>query len=282
VNPLGPRAALRGLGRVAGIVLPALLAIMMAAPVVYIATGGFRTTGQIASDPVALPDPWQMDNYADVTSTDSPFWTQLRNSTFIAVMTTVGVTLLGAHVAFALSRMEFRGREAVYAFFTAGLLFPLTVAALPLYIQLRDWDMLNNPWGIIFPQVAFGLPITVIILRPFMRAIPGELEDAAAIDGCGRIGFFWRILLPNCWPALTTVAVLAFITSWNAYLLPKLVLDDRDAWTLPQGVHNYSTQYTADTAGVMAFTAISMLPALCFFLVLERKLVAGLTGAVKG
>jgi raffinose/stachyose/melibiose transport system permease protein len=263
-------------------VLAAILSAVVLVPLIYVVLGGFRTTGQVAADPVALPDPWMTDNYREVLSSSSGFWPQVRNSTLIATLTTVIVVTLGAHVAFALSRIQFRGREALYAFFTVGLLFPLAVAALPLYILLRRLDMLDNPLGIALPQAAFGMPITIVILRPFMRAIPAELEDAAAIDGCSRFGFFWRILLPLCWPALVTVSILAFVTSWNAYLLPKLVLNDRKAWTLPLGVADYASQYTSDTARILAFTALSMVPALCFFVLAERKIVAGLTGAVKG
>lgn len=272
----------RSASQLSAYLVAALLAAIVLVPCLYVVLGGFRTTGQVASDPVALPDPWRTANYSEVLSSSSPFWRQLWNSTLIATLTTGTIVTLGAPVAFALSRIQFRGREALYAFFTLGLLFPIAVAALPLYIMLRRWDMLDNPLGVALPQAAFGLPLTVVILRPFMRAVPGELEDAAAIDGCSRFSFFWRILVPLSWPALMTVSVLAFVTSWNAYLLPKLVLNDRESWTLPQGVFNYSTQYTADTARVLAFTALSMVPALCFFVVAERRIVAGLTGAVKG
>jgi raffinose/stachyose/melibiose transport system permease protein len=250
-------------------------------PLIYVVLGGFRTTGQIAARPVALPDPWLTKNYGDILSSDS-FWRQVANSTLVATLTTVIVVGLGAHAAFALSRIQFRGRESLYALFTVGLLFPLAVASLPLYILVRDMDLLDNPFGVALPQAAFQLSITIVILRPFMRAIPGELEDAAAIDGCSRFGFFWRILVPLSWPVLATVSILAFVTSWNAFLLPMLVLNDPDQWTLPLGVSNYASQYTQDTAPILAFTALSMVPALCFFVLAERKIVGGLTGALKG
>ena len=134
----------------------------------------------------------------------------------------------------------------------------------------------------IIPQVAFALPMTIVILVPFLRAIPVELEDAAAIDGTAGIGFFWRILLPLSVPGLVTVGVLAFVTSWNAYLLPLLVLNDPKSFTLPLGVQEFSTQYSQDTAVVLAFTSLAMLPALLFFTLAERRIVGGLTGAVKG
>ena len=184
--------------------------------------------------------------------------------------------------AYALSRYRFRGREVIYSIFTIGLLFPLSVAVLPVYLQLAQLHLLDNPLGVIIPQVAFSLPITIIILRPFMAAIPRELQDAAEIDGASRLGFFWMILLPLSRPALVTVAVLAFITSWNGYLLPLLVFTNQDNFTLPLGVATFQTQYSQDTASILAFTALSMIPALVFFLLLERQIVGGLTGSVKG
>jgi raffinose/stachyose/melibiose transport system permease protein len=130
---------------------------------------------------------------------------------------------------------------------------------------------------------AFGLPMTIIILRPFFHSFPNELQDAAAIDGCGPFRFFWRILLPLSRPVLATVSVLAIVGSWNAFLLPLVVLTESDNWTLPLGVTNYSTQYTADVAKILAFTTLSMVPALIFYAFAERHLIAGLTsGAVKG
>src|SRR5690606_2667772 len=119
--------------------------------------------------------------------------------------------ILGVMAAFVIARYEFRGRQAMYSLFTAGLLFPLTIAVLPLTIMLRDLGMFGNVLGLIIPQVAFALPITVIILVPFLRSVPAELEDAASIDGASKVGFFWRILLPLSGPGLVTVGVLAFV-----------------------------------------------------------------------
>jgi raffinose/stachyose/melibiose transport system permease protein len=115
-----------------------------------------------------------------------------------------------------------------------------------------------------------------------MRAIPSELEDAAVVDGATRLGFFWRILLPLSKPALSTVAILAFVTSWNFYLLPLVVFNDTAHFTLPLGVAAFQSQYTQDTARILAFTALSMVPSLAFFVFAERRIVGGLTGAIKG
>lgn len=257
------------------------IAAVSIVPVIYVVLGGFRTTAQINADPAGLPDPWVWDTYGRVL-TQGRFWTQVVNSTVIAMGTTLGVVVLGVCAAFVLARYRFRGREVLYTYFTLGLLFPAGAAILPLYLMLRDMDLINSYYAVILPQVAFQLPVTIVILRPFLFAVPMELEDAALIDGSSKLGFFWRILLPLSVPALVTVGVLGFVASWNAFLLPLLVLNDANLHTLPLGVQNFSTQYTSDTAGILAFTSLAMLPALLFFTLAERQIVGGLQGAVKG
>lgn len=258
------------------------VAALIVVPIVYAVLGGFRDAPQLAADPVGLPNPWVWTNYTDSLGSAS-FWIQLRNSSLVAAISTVLVVAFAALAAFVIARREFPGREVAYTLFTLGLLFPATVAILPLLILVRDLGLLNNPLGLALPEAAFGLPLTIIILRPFFQRIPKELEDAAAIDGCGPFGFFVRILLPLSKPALVTVAVLAIVSSWNQFLLPLVMLSDPGNWTLPLGVTNFSTQYTTDTARILAYTTLALIPALAFYVVAERQLVGGLTaGSVKG
>ena len=254
---------------------------LMLGPVVYIILGGFRTNSQITTDPGGLPDPWVWKNYIDVL-TGGVFWQQVLNSAVVAIATTAGVIALGLMASYVLARYRFRGRGAMYALFAAGLMFPITVAITPLYIVVRDIGLINSLGGVILPQIAFGLPTTIIILVPFLRAIPDEIEEAAFIDGCSRLGFFWRMVLPLAVPGVITVGILAFIGSWNSYLLPLFLLNDNANFTLPLGVQAFSSQYSVDTAKVLAFTSLSMIPALAFFSLFERRIVGGLTGAVKG
>ena len=259
-----------------------LVATAILVPVVYAILGGFRDTGQIASEPVALPDPWVFGNYGEILGSGT-FWRQVWNSVLIAAVSTLLTVPLAALAAFVFARFAFRGREVLYAVFTLGLLFPVAVAILPVFIMVRSLGLLDNPLGVALPQAAFGLPLTIVILRPFFASFPNELQDAAAIDGCGPFRFFWRILLPLSRPVLATVSVLAVVGSWNAFLLPLVILTAWEIWTLPLGVTNYSTQYTADLARILAFTTLSMVPALVLYAFAERRLVAGLTsGAVKG
>ncbi len=157
-------------------------------PALYIIVGGFRTNSQITQDPSGWPSPWKLDNYIDVL-TNSVFWAEFKNSAISALSTTVGIVVLGLMVSFVIARYTFRGRAALYALFAAGLMFPMTVAITPLYLLVKQLGLTNTLAGIILPQIAFGLPTTVIILVPFLRAIPAELEEAAFIDGASRLGF---------------------------------------------------------------------------------------------
>lgn len=251
-------------------------------PLLYAALSGFKSTDELSRNPFGLPERWLTGNYTDILGSGD-FWRLLGNSTLVAVATCVLVVAVSALAAFSFARFAFRGRELMFTFFTMGLMFPPAVAALPLFLLLRSLGLLDNPLGVILPQAAFGLPMTIIILRPFFHGIPTDLQDAAAIDGCGPFRFFVRILLPLSRPVLATVSVLAIVGSWNAFLLPLVVLTDSGGWTLPLGVTNFSQQYTTDTAKVLAFTTLSMVPALIFYAFAERQLIKGLTtGAVKG
>ncbi|MBF0672848.1 MAG: carbohydrate ABC transporter permease [Salinibacterium sp.] len=283
--PLNAKKKPFNLGQVWVYVVALTVIAASVGPVAYVWIGGFRRTADINANPAGWPDPWTIDSYLNVL-TSNRFWGSVFSSSLVAIGTTAGVVILGVMAAFVIARYTFRGRGGLYALFAAGLMFPVTVAALPLSIMLRDIGLHGTFPGLIIPQVAFALPTTIIILVPFLRAIPNELEEAAAIDGASRIGFFWRIMLPLSGPGLITVGVLAFVNSWNAYLLPLLLMAaggmPQDLWTLPLGVQQYSTQYSADTGAVLAYTSLSMLPALAFFLFAEKRIVGGLSGAVKG
>ncbi len=251
------------------------------APVLYIIIGGFRTNAQITVDPSGWPDPWVTTNYTNVLASQL-FWQQFTNSVISAVATTLGTVTLALMASFVIARYQFRGRNALYALFTAGLMFPLTVAITPLYLLIKNMGLTDNLLGVILPQIAFALPTTVIILVPFLAAIPKELEEAASIDGASRMGFFFRMVLPLSLPGVITTGILAFIGAWNSYMLPLFILNDPTLYTLPLGVQSFSSEHSVDTAAVLAFTSLSMIPALVFFSIFERRIVGGLTGAVKG
>jgi raffinose/stachyose/melibiose transport system permease protein len=278
-----PRRGGRFDGAALGAVFIGLVGIALTlGPILYLIIGGFRSQQNLATNPTGLPDPWMWSNYIDILK-EGTFWRQALNSLVVALGTTVGVVLFGTMAAYPLARYRFAGREFIYLIFVTGLMFPLTVAVLPLYFMIRGLGLTGSLWGLIVPQIAFALPITVIIMRPFLKAIPNELEEAAFVDGVTRVGFFWRIVLPLAGPGMVTVGVLAFIGSWNAYLLPLLLLTGpQEGMTLPLGVTAFQGAHASSTTLIMAYTSLSMIPALIFFLLLERRIVDGLTGAVKG
>lgn len=251
------------------------------APVLYIIIGGFRTNSQITVSPSGWPDPWVLTNYTSVLQSGL-FWQQFGNSMISALSTTVAAVALALMASFVIARYSFAGRNTMYALFAAGLMFPMTVAITPLYLLVKNLGLTNNLLGVILPQIAFALPTTVIILVPFLAAIPKELEEAASIDGASRLGFFFRMVLPLSLPGVITTGILVFIGAWNSYLLPLFILNDSRQYTLPLGVQSFSSEHSVDTAAVLAFTSLSMIPALVFFSIFERRIVGGLTGAVKG
>lgn len=261
--------------------IAAVLIAACIAPVLFIIIGGFRSNAQITVDPSGWPNPWVFSNYTDVLASPM-FWQQFGNSMISAVSTTVGAVALALMASFVIARYDFRGRGALYSLFAAGLMFPLTVAITPLYILIKNMGLTNNLAGIILPQIAFSLPTTVIILVPFLAAIPKELEEAAAIDGASRLDFFFRMVLPLSLPGVITTGILAFIGAWNGYMLPLFILNDSAQYTLPLGVQAFSSEHSVNTAAVLAFTSLSMIPALLFFSIFERRIVGGLTGAIKG
>lgn len=262
-------------------VLSLVLVLICVTPVVYIIVGGFRTNSQITRDPAGMPNPWNFENYKTVFASNT-FWNELVNSLIVSLGTMVGVVALALMVSFVIARYRFRLNKALYSLFAAGMMFPITVAITPLYLLLRNLHLINSHLGIVLPQIAFGLPQAIIIMVPFLKSIPLELEEAAELDGCSRLGFFFRMVLPLSGPGVATVAILTFVSSWNAYMLPLFLLNDLSKYTLPLGVQMFSSQHSVDTAQVLAFTSLSMIPALICFTIFQKKIVGGLAGAVKG
>ncbi|KOG10667.1 MULTISPECIES: carbohydrate ABC transporter permease [Streptomyces] len=276
---MNARKAARGLS-LHGVIW--LIGAFVVVPLIYAVISGFKSTGELTTNPFGLPEHWKTGNYLGILG-DGMFWRQIANSAGIAIGTTVVTVAASAMAAFVLARYAFRGRELFYMLFTIGLMFPFAVAVLPLFLLLRTFDLLDNPLGVILPQAAFGLPMTIIILRGFFRTVPAEVEEAAIMDGCGKFRFFWKILLPMARPALGTVSVLAIVASWNNFFLPLLVFNDPKWQTIPVGVQQFQGQYSTDYALVLAYIVLAMVPALAFYAVAERQLIGGLTaGATKG
>lgn len=264
-----------------------IIVVIMFVPIVILIFGSLKTTGEMYSQPYTIPNPPHWENLWGVLSTPV-FWTMLRNSLIVMLGTTAGVVFVCGLAAFVFARIDFRGKGWLFNLFTLGLMFPINVAILPVYFVLRQLNENNIPLidsliGVILVQLAFQLSGNILILRGFFTAIPSELQDAAYIDGCNNFDFFWRILLPLAKPALAAVAALTMIASWNDLLVPLVVLNSDELWTLPLGTMQFQGQYATDLALVSAFVALSAIPTVIFYFFAERQIVSGLTaGAVKG
>jgi len=258
---------------VAGLVLVPLLAT---------ALGGLKSLGELRVNPFGWPRAIEWDNYRSILS-QSRYWLLLWNSAAIAVLSVVLTLIASAMAAFVFAHVRFFGSRFLLSYLSVGLMFPAAAAILPLFIRIRDLGLLDTYWGVVLPQVAFGLAMSVLLLRNFFARIPLELLDAARIDGCGYIGFFRYVTLPLSRPIIATVGVIVFVHSWNNYLLPLVVLNRDSLYPWPLGIMAYQGEYSTDWQLVLAFVTLTILPAVVMFIAAQKYLVAGLTsGAVKG
>lgn len=259
-----------------------IVTVIVLVPIVIMVFGGLKTRGEMFSHPYTPPIPPHWENFEQILTTGS-FWSMLRNSLIAMAASTAGVLITCSLAAFVFARMEFRGKDLAFNFLTLGLMFPITVAIMPVYLVVRQMQLIDSLLAVILVQTAFGISGNTLILRGFFLSIPVELQDAAAIDGCSTFGFFWRILLPLAKPALSAVAALTMIVSWNDLLTPLVLLNSDSLWTLPLGTMQFQGQYSSDLALTAAFVTLSALPAIVFYIFAERQIVAGLTaGALKG
>jgi raffinose/stachyose/melibiose transport system permease protein len=282
-----PHSVQKFLGRFLQYFTLVIVVVIIFVPLVILIFGSLKTTGEMYSQPYTIPNPPHWENLVTILTTPM-FWRLLRNSVLLMLGTTAGVVFVCALAAFVFARLEFRSKGWLFNLFTLGLMFPINVAILPVYFVLRQMDdmgipLLDSLVGVCLVQIAFNISGNIMILRGFFTALPAELQDAAYIDGCNNFDFFWRILLPLERPALAAVAALTMIVSWNDLLVPLIVINSEEFWTLPLGTMQFQGQYSQDLALISAFVALSAIPTVIFYLFAERQIISGLTaGAVKG
>lgn len=259
-----------------------IIGLFVIVPLYVTVVGGFKSVGELRTQPFSLPLSWDPANFSAVVS-NTAFGQMMLNSLFIASVTVVLTVLLASMTAFALVHIRFFGTRCLSAFFTIGLLFPVATAILPVFLLLRGANLLNSAWGVILPQVAFGLAFAILLFRSFFAELPRELIEAARMDRCGYLGIYWYIVLPLSLPIIATVSVFTFMTSWNSYLLPLVTMSSEANFTWPLGIQKYQGAYSTDWPKLLALLTLTLLPAIGFFLLAQRYIIAGLTGgAVKG
>src|SRR3954470_6411057 len=274
----------RGFDRVAlgKVLFLTAVALFVATPLVATVLGGFKSIGELRTNPFGLPQVWEWENYGDILLSKR-YWQLLVNSMIISSMTVVLTLIAASMAAFVFAQIKFFGSNMLMNYITMGLMFPAATAILPLFIKVRDLGLLDSYFGVVLPQTAFALAMAILLLRRFFKDIPLELLDAALIDGCSYIEFFRYVTLPLSRPILATVGTIVFVNSWNSYLIPLIMLNSDEMYPWPLGIMVYQGEYSAEWHLILAFVTLTILPTIILFLFAQKHIVAGLTaGAVKG
>ena len=258
------------------------IAIAMLFPLLWLVSTALKSPSEniFQSPPQLLPSQPTLLNFATVWQSN-PFGQYLFNSTVVAVLT-VGLNLLFCSLAaYPLARLDFRGKDVIFAVVVSTIMIPFQIVMIPLYILTVQLGLRNTYLGIILPAIASAFGI--FLLRQAFQGVPKELEEAARMDGCSELGLWWHIMLPAIRPALVTLAIFVFIGSWSDFLWPLIVTDRPEYYTLPLGVATLASTFSLDWRLIAAGSVISIAPVLLFFLLMQRYIVPTDTGSgVKG
>lgn len=258
----------------------ALAALLTVAPLLWMVSASLMRSGEASSFPPPwLPDDPSLDHYRALL-VQGGIGRQFANSLGLAIGATLLSTTFNTLAGYAFAKLRFKGREAIFAMLIGALVIPGQVAMLPLFLMLKGMGLVNTYAGVLIPSLAgiFG----IFLVRQYARGIPDELIEAARIDGAGEFRIFFTVVLPLLKPVLATLAVFAFLGSWNDFMWPLIVLTDGELHTLPVALASLSREHVQDSELMMAGAVITVLPVLALFLLLQRYYLQGLTlGGVK-
>ncbi|WP_074471590.1 carbohydrate ABC transporter permease [Bosea sp. BIWAKO-01] len=277
-DPLFPRSSPGSL------IAAALLvgnSVLMLYPIAIMVFSAFKTTGEIFDAPFSVPDFTYVANFTRIWGeTSLPGY--FINSVIITGSSIALILLLGTMGAYALARYEFPGNSAIFMFFLAGLMLPLKLAVIPLFLQMRDFGLLDTRFGLILIYTAMGLPSTIFIMTGFLRTLPTELEEAARIDGASEPRIMLSIMLPLSVPPMVISAIQNAVPTWNDFFFPLVFIQTDARKTLPQGLSVFMGEYTTDWGMLFAGLTIAALPLTIIYIVMSRQFIRGMTaGAVK-
>lgn len=253
-------------------------------PLIWLVYNSVKTNNDFLANPFGLPQisKLQLKNYYDawVTMGIQRF---TINSLIISSVSVVLSILISSMAAYAIERMIWRSSQKVLNYFLAGIMVPIQIILIPLFINFKKLNLLDSRIGLLIPTVAFALPTSIYILTGFYKTIPRELEEAALIDGCSVYKIFFKIILPLTMPAFVTIAVFNFLGAWNDLLIPLVLIQTPELMTLPVGLLNFRGMYGAELTKMFAAVVISAIPSIIIYFVLQDKLLKGMiAGAVKG
>ena len=240
-----------------------------------------KSKGDLVTNFVGLPKAWTLENYSRVL-TEEKLLRYAANSVFLVVVGTLGCLFLGALTAYGISRFEFRGKGFIVAYFLIGMMFPIQVSVLPLFLILRTIGLLNNLLGLALVYVS-GISMGCFIFQKFFQTIPMAMEESARMDGAGDFKIFFRIIVPLCKPVIMTVALITAIGQWNDFYMPMVLLGKRSTYTLTLIIYQYIGQFTKHMGESMAAVIITLIPIIVLYFLFSSQIVEGISGgAVKG
>ncbi len=259
-----------------------LVAVLLLLPLLWLVSTSLKGPAEniFTSPPALLPSQPSLEAYTRLFA-DNPLGTYLWNSTVVSALAVLANLLFCSLAAYPLARMRFRGRGLVLALVVATILIPFQVVMIPLYLLMVQIGLRNTLWALIVPQAATAFGI--FLLRQSFLGVPVELEEAARIDGCTRIGEWWNVMVPAARADLITLAMFVFIGTWSDFLWPLIILDDPNLYTLPLGLQQLASSFSLDWRLVAAGSVVSILPVLLLFVLLQGYILPSASGdAVKG
>jgi ABC-type glycerol-3-phosphate transport system permease component len=260
----------------------AVVMAVMLFPLYWMVVSSLTPDERLFGASTLLPRALVLDHYRALFG-GRDFWTPIRNSLVVAGATTALSVALGALCAYALARLQFRGKTLMLAFVLAVSMFPQIAIVSPLYLLLRELRLINTYPGLVLPYLTFAMPLTIWLLVGFFRQLPAELEEAAMMDGATRLRTLRDIILPLAWPGLATTAILTFLYCWNEFLFALSFTLGPERHTVPVAIALFRGQYQVPWGEILAGAVVATVPVAVIVLVAQRRIVAGLTaGAVKG
>lgn len=268
--------------RVAVPVLGLFWLLVTTLPFIFVVMTSLKSQQETFTSAVwALPQKLNLANYIAVLN--GGFWVYLRNSVFVLVLSITLILVISSMAAYAFARLRFRLNKPLFALIVAGMIVPIHITLIPIYLMTRNLGLYDTPFALIGPYVATSLPISIFILTEFMRQIPKELEEAAKLDGCGAFGVFWKVFLPLSGPGLSTVAIYNGISLWNEFIFAYLLTSSRANRTLPLAIWDFQGQYTANIPAILSVVTLTSLPLIVAYAFGQERIVKGMmAGALKG
>jgi raffinose/stachyose/melibiose transport system permease protein len=250
-------------------------------PIFLMLASSLKSNIEILKNPISLPTSVSFKAYSKLLQ-QIPYSTYFWNSVFVSLVSVILVLLFAVLASFYIARYPFRWNGALFFFFLLGMMIPIKLGIVPLFLLMKQLGLINSLWSLISVYTAIGLPFAVLILTSFFRTLPKEMEEAARIDGCSDLGVMRHVLVPLIRQALGTVMIMNFITAWNDFFFPLIFIQNDLKKTIPVGIQSLFGQYSTDWSILFAGLTLSSLPMIFLFFIASKQFMGGMTaGAVK-